>query len=99
MSLKKEIEKIQERNRRVELDKAWETSWTRKIIISILTYIIVVIFFYFAQLPKPFVNSIVPAVAFILSTLSFNLIKKIWISSTYPRLNNSKIFNFKRIKK
>ena len=34
----KEIKKIQERNKRVELDKAWETSWTRKICICILTF-------------------------------------------------------------
>jgi len=79
MNLEKEINQIKERNRRVELDKAWETSWTRKIIISILTYVVIVIFFYFASLPKPFVNSIVPAVAFILSTLTFNLFKKIWL--------------------
>ena len=29
--LEKEILKIKERNKRVELDKAWETSWTRRI--------------------------------------------------------------------
>ena len=34
--LKKEIENIKERNKRVELDKKWETSWTRKICICIL---------------------------------------------------------------
>ena len=31
MDLNKEIEEIKKRNKRVELDKAWETSWTRKI--------------------------------------------------------------------
>lgn len=29
--LEEEVLKIKERNKRVELDKAWETSWTRKI--------------------------------------------------------------------
>lgn len=29
--LEKEIEQIKARNKRVELDKAWETSWTRRI--------------------------------------------------------------------
>ncbi len=74
-----EIEKIKERNKRVELDKAWETSLARKILIIILTYIVIVVFFYFAGLPKPFVNSIVPALAFFLSTLTLPLFKKIWI--------------------
>ena len=27
--LEEEVLKIKERNKRVELDKAWETSWTR----------------------------------------------------------------------
>lgn len=75
-----EIKKIKERNKRVELDKAWETSWTRKIILTILTYLVIVIFFYFAELPKPFVNSIVPALAFVVSTLSLPFFKKIWAS-------------------
>jgi hypothetical protein len=79
MNLKKEIELIKERNQRVELDKAWETSLARKIIIAILTYIVIVIFFYFAGLPKPFINSIVPALAFLVSTLTLSLFKKIWM--------------------
>jgi len=77
--IEEEIEKIKQRNKRVEADKAWETSFTRKIIIFVLTYIVIVIFFYFAGLPNPFVNSIVPALAFILSTLSLSFFKKLWI--------------------
>jgi len=75
-----EIEKIKERNARVELDKAWETSWTRKIIIAILTYAVIVIFFYFAGLPNPFVNSIVPSLAFLLSTSTLSFFKRLWIN-------------------
>ncbi|KYK27239.1 hypothetical protein AYK26_04220 [Euryarchaeota archaeon SM23-78] len=77
--LQKEIEKIKERNKRVEADKAWETSWLRRILIAILTYVIIVLFFLVAGLPKPFVNSIVPTLAFILSTLTLSLFKKIWV--------------------
>ena len=40
--LEKEIENIKIRNARVELDKKWETSLTRKICICILTYIVVI---------------------------------------------------------
>ena len=36
--LKMEIEKIKERNKKVELDKAWETSFVRRLCICILTY-------------------------------------------------------------
>lgn len=78
-SIEDEIYKLKERNKRVELDKAWETSLVRKVLIAILTYAVIVIFFYFAGLSKPFINSIVPALAFILSTLSLSFFKKIWI--------------------
>jgi preprotein translocase subunit SecF len=78
MNIKQEIEKIKQRNKKVELDKAWETSLTRKIIVAIMTYLVIVIFFYFAGLESPFVNSIVPALAFILSTLSLTFFRKMW---------------------
>jgi len=81
MSINQEIQAIKARNQRVELDKAWETSWTRKIVIAVLTYAVIVIFFYFAGLPNPFVNSIVPALAFLLSTLTLPIFKKIWINN------------------
>ena len=79
-SLQKEIDQIRELNARVEADKAWETSKARKFIIAILTYICMVIFFYFAGLPKPFINSIVPALAFWLSTLTLPLAKQAWLA-------------------
>jgi len=56
----KEIEQIKERNKRVEIDKARETSIARKISIMILTYMVIVLFFYTAELSKPRVNAIVP---------------------------------------
>jgi preprotein translocase subunit SecF len=79
--IRKEIEKIKKRNKNVEADKAWETSWTRRIILTILTYIVVVIFFYFAKLPNPFTNSIVPSIAFVISTSTLPLFKKIWLKT------------------
>lgn len=77
--LEKEIKKVKVRNRRVEADKAWETSFIRRVLVAILTYFVIVLFFYFAELPKPFVNSIVPALAFLLSTMTLSFFKKIWL--------------------
>ena len=74
-----EIIKIKQRNKKVELDKSWETSTTRKITIFILTYIIVLIVFIVIGLSNPFLNAIIPAIAFLLSTLTIEPIKKIWI--------------------
>jgi polyferredoxin len=79
--IKKDIQEIKERNARVEKDKAWETSYLRKSLVSILTYFVVVLFFFFAELPKPFINAIVPTLGFLLSTLSISFIKEIWIKN------------------
>ncbi|MCC7570991.1 hypothetical protein KO465_06650 [Candidatus Micrarchaeota archaeon] len=77
--LENEIEKLKQRNERVESDKAWETSGARKIVIFLITYVVIVIYFYFAQLPNPFINAFVPALGFVLSTLSLSYFKKVWL--------------------
>jgi len=78
--LQLEIEEIKKRNQRVEANKAWETSWTRRLIVLALTYIVIVIFFFFAHLPSPFLNAIVPSLAFVLSTLTVPVFKKWWLN-------------------
>jgi len=83
--LQSEIETIKLRNKRVEADKAWETSISRKIIIAILTYLVIVLFFYSSGLPNPFINAIVPTLGFILSTLSLPFFKEIWLKKIYKK--------------
>jgi len=79
MDLNKEIEEIKKRNKRVELDKAWETSWTRKICICILTYIVVVTYSYIVKnYDNILLSSLVPVIGFTLSTLSLKYVRKIW---------------------
>ncbi len=79
LELEKEIEKIKERNSRVEKDKAWETSWTRRICIMILTYIVVLAYTYLtSKISNIFLSSLVPVIGFTLSTLSLNIVRKIW---------------------
>ncbi|MDD3862078.1 MAG: hypothetical protein PHP74_04310 [Candidatus Gracilibacteria bacterium] len=83
--IEQEIASIKDRNRKVEADKAWEISLTRKILVGILTYFVIVIFFYFADFPKPFLNAIVPTIGFVLSTLSIPFFKNIWIKYFYKK--------------
>lgn len=79
MNIEEEIKNIQNRNRRVELDKKWETSLTRRLFIMILTYIIIVIYSYLIRNNNNiFLSYIVPVIGYILSTLSLKLIIKIW---------------------
>ena len=78
-----EIEKIKERNKKVELDKKWETCWTRKICICILTYIIVVIYSYIVKnFDNIFLSSLIPVIGFTLSTLSLKFARNIWEKTT-----------------
>lgn len=77
--LKKEIEEIKERNKRVELDKKWETSATRKICIAVLTYIVVIIYsILISRTTNVFLSSLVPVIGFTLSTLSLKAVRKVW---------------------
>ena len=74
-----EIQKIKLRNKRVELDKAWETSGVRRICICILTYIVVIIYSYIVRnYDNIFLSSLVPVIGFTLSTVSLKYIRKLW---------------------
>ena len=79
MDFEKEITEIKERNKRVEKDKAWETSWTRRICIMVLTYIVVIVYSYvIRKYDNILLSSLVPVIGFTLSTLSLKLVRKIW---------------------
>lgn len=80
--IENEINQIKERNKKVELDKAWETSWTRKLCICALTYFVVVIYSYvISKISNVWLSSLVPVIGFTLSTLSLNLVRKKWEKS------------------
>lgn len=77
--IEEEIKEIKERNKRVELDKKWETSLTRKVCIAILTYIVVVIYSYMiSKVSNIWLSSLVPVIGFTLSTLSLKGIRMVW---------------------
>ena len=78
MDFEKEIKKIQERNKRVELDKTWETSKTRKVSIAVLTYFVMVLVMYSLDMERPFISAIIPTLGFTLSTFSLDFIKAFW---------------------
>lgn len=77
--LQKEIEKIKERNKRVEADKDWELSYARRFLLVLFTYLAIGFYLQSIKIPKPWLNAIVPAVAFMLSTLTLPLFKKWWL--------------------
>jgi hypothetical protein len=77
-SLEKRVAAIEKRNAKVELDKRWETSWARRLSISILTYVVVVTYLFAINNKQPFINAVVPATGFLLSTLVLRKIKLLW---------------------
>lgn len=78
-NLEERIGKIEERNRGVELDKAWETSGARRLLLAIFSYFVVAVFFIVIEIPNPWLNAIVPAVAFLIQQLSMQYFKKLWL--------------------
>lgn len=76
--LKSRVTALEARNKRVELDKAWEGSTIRKSVIMFVTYIIVVLFLFAIGDKEPFINALVPPTGFFLSTLVVSDLKKIW---------------------
>ena len=82
---KDSVLEIKERNARVEADKAWETSKTRRGIIAVFTYLVVVLFLVSIEAPNPWMTALVPAGAYLLSTLTLPFIKELWVASSYKK--------------
>ena len=77
----KQLELIQERNRRVEADKAWEKSWTRRLFLGFITYITAAIWLVLINENYPYLKAFVPLAGYILSTLTLPPLKKWWINN------------------
>ncbi len=88
-NISKDVEKIKRRNIRVESDKAWETSWTRRIIITIITYVVISVFLVYIESENPFAIALIPSMGYLLSTLSMPVFKKFWIKNIYKRKQTS----------
>ncbi len=81
--LAKRVKEIEKRNKRVESDKRWETSYFRRMLLTIFTYAAIGFYLQVINVPKPWRNAIVPALAFMLSTLTLPLFKKMWLRYFY----------------
>ena len=82
MDLEQEIQSLKERNARVETDKAWERSPTRRIFIALVTYVFATIWLYYLNEKSIFLKAVIPTTGYVLSTLSIPQLKKVWIKFT-----------------
>ncbi len=79
MDLEQRIQKIEERNVEVSADKAWETSWTRWLLLALFTYVIVSLYIWTIGVPSPWLSGLVPTAGFTISTLSLPFFKRLWL--------------------
>ncbi len=82
-SIEERIRKIEERNRKVEADKSWEISITRRMLLVLFTYLAIGIYLSAISIKDPWLNAIVPAFAFMLSTLTLPFFKRMWLKYFY----------------
>ena len=78
-NLEQRVQTIEKRNEKVEIDKSWETSWTRRGLLALFTYLAIGFYLAAVNIEKPWLNAIVPSVAFMLSTLTMTFFKKMWV--------------------
>ena len=77
-SLEKEIKEIKKRNAWVEEDKAWETSWSRRVSLALITYILISFYMIYLGVEKPWLNAIIPTAGFIIFTFTLNWVRILW---------------------
>ena len=85
MAISKEIAAIQKRNLKVEGDKAWESSFLRRGSITVVTYLIAVLFLQLINSPRSWLFALVPTGGYVLSTLTLPWIKKWWLINIYKK--------------
>jgi len=77
---------IQERNRKVEIEKAWETSTARRGFIAAVTYTTAYLYMAFGlgeTADNAFMHAFVPTGGYLLSTYSLPFIKSRWIQRRF----------------
>lgn len=78
--LLKRVEAIEQRNKKVENDKAWETSLLRRILIMVLTYLFACLYLKVADTTNPYLGAVVPVAGFFLSTWTLKYVKNYWLN-------------------
>ena len=79
--LRERVALLEARNKRVEADKAWETSLLRRSLVMVLTYLVVVAYLHFVVHIDPWINALVPVLGFFVSTLTISAVKRYWLNN------------------
>lgn len=79
--MQEELAAIKKRNARVEADKAWERSPARILALVLMTYVIAVAVLFAIGNDRPFLNALIPALGYFISTRSLSLLRSLWEKS------------------
>ncbi|MDP4000786.1 MAG: hypothetical protein Q8P83_00920 [bacterium] len=79
MNIENEIEQLKDRNRRVEADKAWETSSFRIGLLTLVTFVVAAIVLSVMKVERVFITALVTAIAYFLSVQTLPAVKRWWI--------------------
>ncbi len=77
--VRRDVLELQQRNARVELDKAWETSWTRRLVIAAAIWAGAWPWLVSLGVAHAARHALVPSVAYVVSTLSLPVVKRVWM--------------------
>jgi len=78
-NIEQRLQRIEDRNSKVEIDKAWETSFSRRFLLVLFTYLAISLYLFAIDVSNPWINAIVPAVGFLISTLTLPFFKRVWL--------------------
>ncbi|MFA7302739.1 MAG: RidA family protein [Candidatus Paceibacterota bacterium] len=81
MDLEQRVREIEQRNRRVEADKAWEKSLVRTGTITVATYVIATCVLIVIGNSDAFRNALIPSLGYFLSIQSLPFLRVKWIKS------------------
>ncbi len=76
--VEQELRAIAERNRKVEADKAWETSLFRMFSLAVITYLVAAFLLALIGVTNFLLGAFVPAAGFVLSVQTLPALKRWW---------------------
>lgn len=83
--LEERIKKLEARNKNVEANKAWETSYVRRGLLILFTYLSIALYLKFIVGINPWTNAVVPSIGFLLSTLTLPFFKNVWLKHFHKK--------------
>lgn len=85
MDIEQRVSALEQRNAKVDSNKAWEGSWTRRGFIMLMTYVVAVVWLTVIHESNLWLKAVVPVAGFLLSTLTIGPLKQWWVRTCYKK--------------